>query len=195
MKEPELAAAGADRRGYYVLFFVIAIAGCTIDLLTKYWVFQWRGMPREGASPWWLWEGYVGVETTLNRGALFGWWQGGTPWFATFSVAAVCGVLFWVFRRGAVYDRLLTVALGCVTGGVLGNLYDRLGLWRHPDALEQWRYAVRDWILLRYGSRTWPNFNIADSLLVCGAILLMWHALSNPPVQAAEAATDTPSAN
>jgi signal peptidase II len=61
-------------------------------------------------------------------------------------------------------------------GGVLGNLYDRLGLWIQPGYPEQWNSGVRDWILLRYGHYTWPNFNIADSLLVCGAIMLMMHA-------------------
>jgi signal peptidase II len=33
---------------------------------------------------------------------------------------------------------------------------------------------VRDWILLRYGQFTWPNFNIADSLLVVGTGMLLW---------------------
>ena len=38
-------------------------------------------------------------------------------------------------------------------------------------------YAVRDWILLQWNDAwRWPNFNIADSLLVVGAILLLWHA-------------------
>ena len=37
-------------------------------------------------------------------------------------------------------------------------------------------YAVRDWILVMIGSFHWPNFNVADSLLVCGAALLVWHA-------------------
>jgi len=61
-------------------------------------------------------------------------------------------------------------------GGVLGNLYDRLGLWVQPGYPKQWASGVRDWILFRYGEYTWPNFNIADSLLVCGAIMLMLHA-------------------
>ena len=67
-----------------------------------------------------------------------------------------------------------------VTGGILGNLYDRLGLW--STAADR-VHAVRDWILISYGGydlpvlgHSWPNFNIADSLLVCGAGMLFWHA-------------------
>ena len=66
-------------------------------------------------------------------------------------------------------------------GGVFGNLYDRMGLWVKPGYPEQWSSGVRDWILLRYEQHTWPNFNIADSLLVCGAIMLMLHAFWERP--------------
>ena len=39
-------------------------------------------------------------------------------------------------------------------------------------------YAVRDWLHFRVeGIIDWPIFNVADSLLVCGAALLVWHAL------------------
>jgi signal peptidase II len=68
----------------------------------------------------------------------------------------------------------LTVTLGLVTGGILGNLYDRLNLHRLPVPFAG---GVRDWILLRYGQYTWPNFNIADSLLVAGAIMLAVYSL------------------
>jgi signal peptidase II len=36
---------------------------------------------------------------------------------------------------------------------------------------------VRDWILVMIGPYPWPNFNLADAMLVCGAALLAWHAL------------------
>ena len=93
-------------------------------------------------------------------------------------------------------DAWLTVALGCVMAGVLGNLYDRLGLhgevWpaTHPRAGET-IYAVRDWILWQANDRwRWPNFNIADSLLVVGAAVLFFHALRQPDQAAKEVADD-----
>jgi signal peptidase II len=96
------------------------------------------------------------------------WWL-----FAALSVAALTGILTWLFVFGAARDRWLNVALASISGGILGNLYDRLGLNGLPD---EYQHGVRDWILLRYGQYTWPNFNIADTLLVTGAIMLVVHA-------------------
>ena len=44
----------------------------------------------------------------------------------------------------------------------------------------EWHNSVRDWILFRYHDYTWPNFNIADSLMVCGALVLLWQGMRNP---------------
>jgi signal peptidase II len=84
---------------------------------------------------------------------------------------------------------LLTSALALITAGILGNLYDRLGLHGlqspnlgpfHPGGQE---YAVRDWILVRIYHWNWPNFNLADSMLVVGASLLFWQAYFGPKEQ------------
>lgn len=148
------------------LFFGIAVFGCAIDLLTKQIAFARLGEP--GGAVWWILDGYFGFETSINHGALFGIGQGMIPLFAVVSFLAVGGIGFWVIRGGALDDLLLTITLGMILAGILGNLHDRLGFWGHA--------GVRDWILFRYRSFTWPNFNVADSLLVCGAGLLMWHS-------------------
>ena len=141
-----------------------------------------------GAGPngptWWLWDNVFGFQTSLNPGALFGMGQGLTLLFAALSVGAAVGIFVWLFPVGAARDWLLTIALGFVTAGILGNLYDRLGLpglvWpagypgQEPDSAV---YAVRDFILVMIGDWPWPTFNVADSSLVFGAALLMWHAL------------------
>ena len=99
------------------------------------------------------------------------------------SVIAALGILYWLFYAGAARDWLLTVALGCVSAGIVGNLYDRLGLHglKWPEGYPghvagEPMYAVRDWILVMIGRWPWPTFNMADSLLVCGAAMLVWHA-------------------
>ena len=148
------------------LFLVLACFGVTADLITKQIAFARLGSP---PSPiYWIWEGFFGFETSVNHGALFGMGQGMVPVFATVSFVAIAGLTFWVLIGGALESRLLTVALGLILGGILGNLYDRLGLWGHA--------GVRDWILCCYESWVWPNFNIADSLLVCGAAMMLWHS-------------------
>ena len=147
-------------------FLVLAFFGVALDLITKQIAFARLGLP---PSPiYWIWEGFFGFETSINHGALFGMGQGLVPVFAFISFVAIAGLALWVFVGGALESRMLTVALGLILGGILGNLYDRLGLWGHA--------GVRDWILCSYESWVWPNFNIADSLLVCGAALMLWHS-------------------
>ena len=176
------------------IFITIAVVGGAADLLTKHWIFQWRGMPRPN-NEWWIWEGVVGIETALNDGAVFGLGSGWGPAFAMLSIVAAMGIVFWLFYGGAASDLWLTIALACVTAGIIGNLYDRLGLWQDLEVAGVWRTEVRDWILLRYESYTWPNFNIADSLLVCGAGLLLWHGFTRPePAGDSSAAASTKSA-
>jgi len=153
----------------YILFFSLAIFGCLVDLWSKAAVFSALGMPGTGQR-YWLIAPFFGFETSLNEGALFGIGQGYTSVFAFFSVVAAVGIYFWLFIKRAANDLLLTIALGMITGGIFGNLYDRLGLWGQA--------AVRDFILIQYSPQyVWPNFNIADSLLVCGAGLMLWHAI------------------
>jgi len=163
-------------RNRAIVFAAIAVIGCLVDLVTKSWIFAWLGLTGE---PHWIWPNYVGLQTTLNRGALFGLGQGMTPVFAVLSIGAAVGIVYWLFARGAARNWLLTIALSLVMGGIFGNLYDRLGFGLTIDGERV--YAVRDWILLQAGPNyRWPNFNIADSLLVCGAALLMWQAFTEP---------------
>jgi signal peptidase II len=172
----EAGQTSAVPLGRYVLFAVIAGGGCLIDLATKSLIFAWRGSPRQD-NVWWIWEGYFGIETALNPGALFGMGRQFGPLFAGLSVAAAIGIVYWLFLRKGARDLELTIALSSVMGGILGNLYDRLGFGQPAGIDGHWQTEVRDWILFRYQDYTWPNFNIADCMLVCGAALLMWHAL------------------
>lgn len=171
-----LSGEASIPRSRCIVYVSVAGLGCLADLLTKHWVFKWLGYPSD--STWWLWENYVGIQTALNRGALFGMGAGGGRIFAGLSILAAIGIVIWLFALGAARSAWLTVALSFITGGILGNLYDRLGLWVVPGVPEDFHYAVRDWILIRarHEKWTWPNFNIADSLLVTGAIMLLWQA-------------------
>jgi len=62
-------------------------------------------------------------------------------------------------------------------------LYDRLGWHGLIGYAGQPIYAVRDWILCMIGSFHWPNFNIADSLLVCSVIVLLLRECLMPESQ------------
>jgi signal peptidase II len=169
-------------RSRYVVFFSIALGGALTDLATKAWIFAKLGLPDDRApgNVLWLINGIFGFQTSLNKGALFGWRMGldsqAVYFFAGISVLAGIAIVIWLFPFGAAWDRWVNVALASISAGIMGNLYDRLGLWAGPEVADEWRHAVRDWILFKYGNFHWPNFNIADSMLVCGVGILAWHA-------------------
>ena len=177
-------------------FTAVALLGLTADLFTKHWAFQTLGMPgsyKKETEPHlngvcWIWQDVVGFQTSLNLGALFGMFEGQTTILVILSLVFLIGIILYVLLW-AWQSSFFTAILGLLTAGICGNLYDRLG-WHglvYPDFL-WWRgelhphpmagepiYAVRDWILCMIGTFHWPNFNIADSLLVCSVILLLLH--------------------
>jgi signal peptidase II len=177
-----LGCASAIPFSRYFLFGVPALIGFATDLATKAWCFSSPHL-RDGGI-YWLWEGHIGIQLSRNLGALFGIGQGGFGWFAALSIAAAIAIPVWLFWFRAASDAWLTLALGCVMAGVLGNLYDRLGLsgdaWYPGAAMPEAVHAVRDWILWQVNDRwRWPNFNIADSFLVTGVAILLLHAFLN----------------
>jgi len=166
-----------------VLFLTIAVGGCLLDLASKRWVFDRLGQPDDPRSHVaWLWQDRVGFQTSLNEGAIFGLGQGQVRIFAAISVAAAVVIPLWLFVGKAAQDRTLCLALALVMAGIAGNLHDRLGLhglrWIHPPRTGEAVHAVRDFVLLQWNDRwRWPNFNLADSMLLIGASLLALNAL------------------
>jgi len=162
-------------RNRYVWFFLLAIAGVAIDLGSKSSVFGKLGYPA-GRSDWtqnffgnW---GKFSFFTSINEGALWGMGQGYTWLFALLSVVAIAGVSVWLFVYRAANSLWLTTALGLITAGTLGNLYDRLGLHECVRPYGTVIYGVRDFLAFTFGSYHYPIFNGADCLLVTGAIML-----------------------
>lgn len=101
--------------------------------------------------------GPLSLELAYNNGVAFSIGSGlGLP--IVLVALGLVVVLFW-FLRGAPSTGL-AVGLGLVLGGALGNLGDRLFRSRHG--------AVVDFIHLGF----WPTFNVADSAIVVGCILL-----------------------
>lgn len=192
----------------YVTFFSIASLGLWWDLYSKWAVFKQQGCCGRG-GPWiwpdnWGWDWlspYVRFQlnTNLNEGALWGMGQGKAHWFATLSVFAAIAILYWLFIHKAAASKWLTVALGFVMSGVLGNLYDRLGMHglTHQGAPI---HAVRDFLHFWFfeGTRAefnWAIFNFADVFLVTGAIMLVIQSLFLEKSESPAAAASMTAAN
>lgn len=104
-----------------------------------------------------------------NRGAAFSFLSDAGGWqrwfFVSVSLVVSLALAFWLHRLKP-QQRLLALALALVLGGALGNLIDRL-----------WLGHVVDFIQLYYSDFYWPAFNVADSAITVGAVLLVWDAL------------------
>jgi len=105
-------------------------------------------------------DGVLHWTLQRNPGAAFGIFRRAP---ALFTVLAILIALVIILAAPRVRDRLHGVALGLVLGGALGNLIDRL--FRPPAPF---RGRVIDFI----DFRVWPTFNLADSAVVIGALLL-----------------------
>jgi signal peptidase II len=160
------------------VFALLGGVSLLADLASKQLAFSRLGMPGQ-SRPVTVVPGMLWIETSLNEGAVFGIGQGFGGVFAAISCAAVGFILVLVSRQATRADGRLLVSLGLITGGILGNLYDRLGFpglrWHAPiDRVGQPVLAVRDWIHFRLeGVIDWPIFNLADSWLVIGACLIL----------------------
>jgi signal peptidase II len=159
-------------------FVLVAFLGAAVDIVTKNRIFSFLGLPGEyrrvePEGVYWLLSGKFGFQTSLNGGGLFGMWQGQSFPLAILSCVALLGICLWVFF--VVWrSRFMVFTLGIIAAGILGNLYDRLG-FHHLLTWDGDRiYAVRDWILVMIGTYQWPNFNLADTFLVCGTILILF---------------------
>ena len=170
----------------WIGFTLLAVVAAGVDLITKSVAFTRLGMPGTGPRHD-LIPGVLMLETNLNEGALFGMGQGLGLAFAGVSVLAIAGIVAMMARQSTRDDPWLVTALGLIVGGIVGNLYDRLGLpgltWHAPaDRIGQPVRAVRDWIhFVLPGVIDWPIFNLADTWLVIGAGLILLVSLRPTP--------------
>jgi signal peptidase II len=180
----------------WIVFAVVGILAAAVDLATKSAAFAWLGMPGSSRG-FTIVPGFLVFETNLNEGALFGMGQGFGLGFAAVSVVAIAGIIGVMTRPATRDDPLLVIALALVVGGIVGNLFDRLGLpglaWHAPpDRAGTPVLAVRDWIhFMLPGLLDWPIFNLADTWLVIGAGLLVLLSL-RPPAAEFPRATEAP---
>ena len=170
-----------ELRAIYTKPVLILVVITFLDQLSKSWamkalshpepwaLYEWARTPIPGGAvkvfDSWFWFRYA-----ENRAAAFSLTQSipeviRMPLLITVSVAAIVGVVVWLKRLGP-KARIMQVSLGLILGGALGNLIDRVRLGYVVDFID-WHLRELD------PSWTFPTFNIADSAIVCGGILVL----------------------
>ncbi len=154
----------------WLLFWAIALGGAAFDLGTKSLIFARIGEP-SSAAPVSVVRGILELQSSYNPGALWGFGRSlpySSQIFAGLSIVAGIAICYWLFVRGAAASLALTIALGLIMAGAMGNCYDRL-VYGH----------VRDFVHFHVDSVGFDCaiFNFADNMLVLGAIFLVLFAL------------------
>ncbi|MAM87804.1 signal peptidase II [Allohahella sp. A8] len=156
-----MAPGSADERGAGQRRWLwLTLAVIIFDLSTKAMATAWL----DYATPVPVIP-YFNLTLLHNTGAAFsflasaGGWQ---RWFFIVLAIAISAVLLTWLGRLKRHETWLAIALALVLGGAIGNVYDRIV---HG-------YVV-DFIHLYYGSYSWPAFNIADSAISIGAVMMV----------------------
>jgi signal peptidase II len=112
---------------------------------------------------------FLNLTLVHNTGAAFGFLSNASGWQNILFIgiaSAACLVILWMIRRLEAKDFLLAVGLLLILGGAAGNLVDRL----------VYGYVI-DFIDVYYRTWHWPAFNVADSAITIGAVMLVLDAL------------------
>ncbi|WP_284155299.1 signal peptidase II [Sulfuricystis multivorans] len=150
-----------------VRWFALAGLVILLDQLSKAWVLASLHLYESGEiTP------FFNLVLVMNPGASFsflaqaGGWQ---KWFFILLALSVSIGLVWMIRKHA-QETLQPLAFALILGGAIGNLIDRLRFAAVVDFLD---FHVAGW--------HWPAFNLADSAITIGVILLLWQQLRHTP--------------
>jgi len=146
---------------------VVAVVVVITDQVSKAWVIENIPLNTTREIIPLLKDIFVLTHIT-NSGAAFGLFPQLSLVF-TFVALAVSFVIVIYYRSIPAGQWLVRLSLGLQLGGAIGNLIDRL----------RFGGSVVDLFYLRF----WPVFNVADSAIVCGVALLMFHLMRTSPKQ------------
>jgi signal peptidase II len=137
-------------------------------------------------------DGFLSLTYVRNRGAAFGILSDAelpfqAALFSLLSLAALAAIALYAWRLPA-SSRLPRTALALIMGGAVGNLVDRMRLG----------YVI-DFVDAYLGPHHWPAFNVADSAISVGVVLLvldmLWHPQLEPETPAERSAPRVPAAS
>lgn len=134
-----------------------------VDQITKWAVFL--GMEYLSVIPVLPFFSFVHVH---NYGAAFSFLAGAGGWQRYFflGIGVVASLFILHLLRKHHNESLMAIGLALILGGAIGNIFDRV-----------WHGFVVDFLYFSYQTYTFPAFNIADSAITIGAVLLIWDSL------------------
>lgn len=142
-------------------YLFVSLGIIALDQWTK-WLVEIH-LPQHTAQP--VIAGFLNLTHVRNTGVAFGLFashgMNGGSWLLTLlglAALAAVGIYFWF---ASPHDRLLLISLALVVGGAVGNLIDRMSSG-----------AVTDFIDVYVGTWHWPSFNVADSAISVGIVLM-----------------------
>jgi signal peptidase II len=159
-----------ERRRHWLLFLSLAIAVVVVDQISKVWIdstFELAALhPLPGAAqPTPVIGDLVRIAKSYNSGGIFGLFGGSALILALSSTLVIALILVYEWRDGS-RSWLLTVALGLLLGGAVGNFIDRIRLGWVVDFVDM---GIGDW--------RFYTFNVADAAISTGLFLLIVMAL------------------
>ena len=147
---------------------VIWLAIAAIVILFDWWTKQWASGALELYRPQPVFTGF-NLTLAHNYGAAFSFLHDQSGWqrwlLSGLAIMVSLFILVWMLRLPA-NEKLTGASLALILGGAIGNLIDRLQLGYVVDFIDVY---YRDW--------HWPAFNIADSAITAGVILLIIDSL------------------
>jgi signal peptidase II len=144
------------RRPRWGLFAGLAAAILVADQLAKAWIVA----NVDPLRPTLLVGDYLRLVVSHNNGALFGLFRGQASLFALASFAVIALIVAYHARAGG--SLVMSIALGLLLGGAIGNVADRL----------RYGYVV-DFVDAGFGTLRWYTFNVADSAISLALVLLV----------------------
>ena len=144
-----------------MMYYLIALVVIAIDQFTKWLIV--KNMELGESIP--IIDNVLYITSHRNRGAAWGMLQNQMWFFYIITVIFVIGVIYYIQKYGK-QDKFLGLSLALILGGAIGNFIDRV-----------WRKEVVDFIHTYIFSYNFPVFNIADSALCIGVVLILIQTL------------------
>ncbi|MFB4167573.1 signal peptidase II [Virgibacillus sp. JSM 102003] len=139
------------------LYYIIALVIIAVDQLSKWAIIKTMEVGEQIT----VIENFFYLTSHRNSGAAWGILQGQMMFFYIVTVIVIIGVVYYM-QKYAKESKLLAISLSLILGGAIGNFIDRL-----------FRKEVVDFFDFNLIGYDYPIFNIADSALVVGVILVL----------------------